>query len=119
MPLNIHEAVQESINRDQALIAAEISDTQLKIVTATFEKSTAYTNLMLLRGYAGFFGLWQLAKKFLSKQQVVLWATLLVLISLGSFIVFEVAKMIVITNLIQKNAAFFALRRRDPIKLNC
>jgi len=44
---------------------------------------------MLLGGYAGFFGLWRLAKEFLSKRQVVLWAALLVLISLVSFIVFD------------------------------
>jgi hypothetical protein len=104
LPPNLQNAMQESINRNQAQVAEKIADAQLKIVTATFEKAAAYTNLMLIGGYAGFFGLWSMTKEFLSKHQV-LWAALLVLISLTLFIVFEVVKMIVITKTITKKAS--------------
>ena len=65
------DVLTKSFINDQAREAAVFADAQLKIVTAYFEKSIAYTNFMLFGGYAGFFGLWQFTKEFLSKQQVL------------------------------------------------
>jgi len=111
----IQEFLKAQANREQARVAAEISDTQIKVITATFDKSVAYTNLMLVGGYAGFFGLWQLTKEYLSKPQA-LWAALLVLISLVSFILFEVIKMVHISRAIQKQAGILnsPATRSDP-----
>jgi hypothetical protein len=112
---NFQEMLRDAAKQEQARVAAAISDTQIKVVTATFDKSVAYTNLMLVGGYAGFFGLWQLTKDYISKPQA-LWAALLVLISLVSFIIFEVIKMIFITRSIQKQARILnsPTTRSDP-----
>ena len=112
---NLQEMLQAAAKREQARIATEISDTQIKVVTAIFDKAVAYTNLMMVGGYAGFFGLWQLTKDFLSKPQA-LWAALLMLISLVSFILFEVIKMVFISWSTQKLALVLnsPANRNDP-----
>jgi hypothetical protein len=114
-PANTQEFLQAAAKSEQEHIATEISNAQIKVVSATFDRSVAYTNLMLVGGYAGFFGLWQLTKQFLSKQQA-LWAALLVLVSLVSFILFEVIKMIVISRSVHQQAAILRSpeTRRDP-----
>lgn len=88
--------------RRQAL--DEIVEAQIKVVTATFNSAVAYTNLIMLAGYAGFFGLWQLAAEYLSKNEK-LWSALLILVSLLLFVAFEVVKMIVIARGVRKKAA--------------
>lgn len=93
-PHKLQQLVQQAGEREQERQATEIADAQLKVVTATFDKAAAYSNLMLLGGYAGFFGLWQLTKDYLSKSQA-LWSALLVLSSLAAFVIFEVVKMVV------------------------
>ncbi len=71
----------------------EILDSQIKLASAIYDKSMAYTNLIIMAGYAGFFGLWSVTKDDLTSKQV-LWSALFMVISLSSFIFFEVAKMI-------------------------
>jgi hypothetical protein len=65
------------------------------VLSATFDKSAAYTNFIILTAYAGFFGLWQLTKEFLSKE-IALWSALMMLISIVTFVLFEVVKMVLI-----------------------
>lgn len=100
---NIQELLKDAIKKEQERISRAITDTQIKVITATFDKSVAYTNIMLIGGYAGYFALWQLTKEYLTKPQI-LWAALLVLVSLVFFILFEVIKMIVISKSIQGQA---------------
>ena len=71
-------------------------ESQLKLMSETFEKSTNYTNLLLVAGYAGFFALWQVTREFLSKGQV-LWSALLMLISIVIFIVYEIFRSLYTT----------------------
>lgn len=106
MTSDLQTCVQDMAKREQARTAQEVVDTQVKIITATFDKSVAYTNIMIAAGYAGYFGLWQFTKDLLSKQQA-LWSALLVLVSLVSFILFEVAQMIMIPRSIQKKVQLF------------
>lgn len=61
----------------------------LKILSETFERSTNYTNLLLVAGYAGFFALWQITRDLLSRRQVVV-SALLMLLSITIFIVYEI-----------------------------
>lgn len=93
---DLQAALQAAAKREEERVASEILDAQIKIVTAAYNQATAYTNLILLGGYAGFFGLWQLTKEYLSREQA-LWSALLVLVSLLFFILFEVVKMVVST----------------------
>jgi hypothetical protein len=94
-PEQIQEFIRRAAKREQERAAAELAEAQIKVTTASFDKAAAYTNLMLLGGYAGFFGLWQLTKDFLTKPQA-LWAALLVLASLAAFVLFEVVKMVLV-----------------------
>jgi hypothetical protein len=86
-------AIQEAQVREQRRVASALIEAQVKVLAATFDKSAAYTNLIVLAAYAGFFGLWQLTKDYLSKE-VALWSALLMLISVFVFVVFEIVKMI-------------------------
>ena len=82
------EAQQERLAQEQLAV-------QIQILTTAFDKAAAYTNLLILGAYAGFFGLWQLSKEHLSKQDA-LWSALLVFTSLIFLVVFEVVKMSVV-----------------------
>lgn len=108
-PTNTPELNQVAAMPEYERIATDISNAQLRVVSATFHRSVAYTNLMLAGGYAGFFGLWQLTKEFIAKDQA-LWAALLMLVSIVTFILFEVIKMIIISLAVQRHA----VRLRSP-----
>ena len=67
-------------------------DSQIKFASELYDKSRAYTNLIITAGYAGYFGLWSVTKDNLTPKQV-LWSALFMVISLCSFVFFEVYKM--------------------------
>lgn len=92
MTHNMQQLIEAAAKREQERVASELADAQLRVVTATFSQGAAYTNLITLGAYAGFFGLWQLTEKYISKPPA-LWAALLMLVSLAIFILFEVYKM--------------------------
>jgi len=67
------------------------------------ERSVAYANLVLAVGYAGYFGLWSLAKEFVAPG----WARaslFAMAVSLALFVLFEIAKMAAITRLTFRHA---------------
>jgi len=66
-------------------------ETHVKILSAAYDKAVAYTNLVIVAGYAGLFALWHLTNEHLSKKQA-LWSALFLLISLTVFVLFEVYK---------------------------
>jgi hypothetical protein len=78
---------------------------QKEILAHIYEKASAYTNLVMIGGYAAMFALWQLMKSHLTYGQELLVATL-VTSSIILFAGFEVLKMI-------SSALFF--RRLDKI----
>ena len=71
------------------------------------KKAQHYNNFILVSGYAGYFGLWQITKEFLIKE-LVLFSSLLVLVSLTIFIVWEIVKM--------KHLSDFAIKVSDITK---
>ncbi len=75
-------------------MAKEIVDTQIKILGALYDKSISYTNLIIVAGYASFFAIWSFTKEYLSPRQV-LWAALLMSVSIVTFVFFEIIKMTV------------------------
>lgn len=94
-PDAMFKALQDANAREQERIAQAAIEAQVKVLSATFDKSAAYTNLIILAAYAGFFGLWQLTKDYLTKE-LALWSALLMLVSVVIFVAFEVIKMVVI-----------------------
>src|SRR5229473_781460 len=69
-------------------LAVEI---QIRIIAGAYEKANAYTNLIILAGYAGLFALWQFTKDNLSRTQVLV-SALLTLTSITIFVLFEIYK---------------------------
>ena len=91
MPLDMQQAVKEAAKAAEQKAIDELIDRQIRVVAGSFEKAAAYTNIIVLAGYAAFFGLWQLTKPLLSPKLALL-AALLMSISAITFVVFEIYK---------------------------
>jgi hypothetical protein len=85
------EQIQSATEDEDKLRVQEFIEMQTKILSAAYEKAMAYTNLIIVAGYASFFALWQLTKDHLNRNQV-LWSALLMLFSITLFVVFEIYK---------------------------
>lgn len=85
------EQIPPATEPEDMRLAEQVIEMHMKVLSAAYEKTTAYTNLITVAGYAGFFALWQVTKDYLSRNQV-LWAALLLLTSLTVFVLFEVYK---------------------------
>ena len=84
----------QALEQQQRELAAEkMVEAVSKLVTTTYDKAVAYTNLILIAGYASFFALLGATKSLLHERTTVI-AALLMAISVSSFILFEVYKMI-------------------------
>lgn len=74
--------------------AAKItSDMVVNMTTALFDKSAAYTSLIIVAGYAGMFSIWAFVSDHLSKAATISVALLLG-VSLVAFVTYEIYKMI-------------------------
>ena len=63
-------------------------------MAAIYDKALAYTHVIIIAGYAGFFGIWSFTKQYLSVGYV-LWSALFMSFSIATFVLFEVYKMYV------------------------
>lgn len=52
---------------DQALYEKRVENV-VKIMAALYDKAAAYTNLIIIAGYAAFFAIWGNVKTFLTKR---------------------------------------------------
>jgi len=68
-----------------------------KILTTTYDKSAAYTNLVTIAGYVAFFTIWSNTKDYISEISALL-AALLISVSATTFVLWEVYKMISSSN---------------------
>jgi hypothetical protein len=104
MPTIVHNELPHNASKqEQELIANQIAEAQQKLITVSYDKAATYTTVIIFGGYAGFFATWQLTKDYLTKPQA-LWSGLLILISLLSFVLFEVIKMILVTRNVYKKS---------------
>ena len=117
-PTNLSEVIDHIAKEKQARIAGEIAEVQQKIVAASYDKAASYTAVIIFGGYAGFFAIWQLSNQYLSKEQT-LWSALLLMISLLSFVLFEFFKMIVVTRMVLAQKAVLDIPevQADPQRL--
>lgn len=92
-----HNELAEHINRinhKQAKVQVEQNIEIIKeIVSHTYDKANAYSNLIIAAGYVGFFTLWTSLKKDLPDWAILASGTL-ILLSMMTFIGFEIYKMI-------------------------
>ena len=65
----------------------------IDVTSVTFDKGAAYTNLVMAGGYAGAFALWTLAQSNLTATASA-WTGLFLLLSLTSFVSFEIYKIV-------------------------
>jgi len=103
----LEQVERASIERDQNLansinsviqqqsLAGQLSSLQQQkeILAYVYEKAVAYTNLVIIGGYAGMFAIWQLMRtRFALSQELIVAA--LMTSSIILFVGFEVYKMI-------------------------
>ena len=117
-PTNLADVIKYIGIQQQEKMANQIAEAQQKLVNVSYDKAATYTTVIIFGGYAGFFGIWQLTKEYLSKDQA-LWSALLILASLLSFVLFEVIKMILVTKSVMGKANILRnpTVRNDPQKL--
>ncbi len=72
--------------------AEKLVEMQTRILSASYDKAMAYTNLIIIAGYALFFGLWQVTRDYLARTPA-LWSAMLIAISAAIFALFEVTRM--------------------------
>jgi uncharacterized membrane protein len=93
-PKQLFQSAKDFEKQKQEQIAKEIIDIQIKILSAIYDKAIAYTHVIIIAGYAGFFGIWSFTKQYLSVGYV-LWSALFMSFSIATFVLFEVYKMYV------------------------
>ncbi|RFC37966.1 MAG: hypothetical protein DID89_2727548617 [Candidatus Nitrotoga sp. CP45] len=71
------------------MVDKELLNAQKELTALTFGQAQAYTNVVLLAGYAGFFAIWSFIKPYITKEQV-LWSGLLIALSLTAFMLWEI-----------------------------
>lgn len=75
------------------MINREVLNAQKELLSSTFSQAQAYTNVILVAGYAGFFGIWtQMANEITKATKF--WSGLLISLSIGGFIAWEVYGMV-------------------------
>lgn len=74
-----------------------------RIISHSYDRAAAYTNLIILAGYAGMFTLWSFTKDYLN-ETIEIFIALMVGASLFIFCAWEVYKMIYSSRLIKKQA---------------
>lgn len=65
-----------------------------ELVVELYAQAAAYTNLVIVAGYAGAFAVWQFVDKFISVK-ARMWSALLLVISLALFVGYEIQNMVV------------------------
>ncbi|NIA07839.1 MAG: hypothetical protein GWP14_09460 [Actinobacteria bacterium] len=93
--------------KEQQQIVNNIVDMQIKILAAIYDKATTYTQLIIIVGYASFFGIWSFVKGYIS-EKCVLWSAIFMSVSVTIFVLFEVCKMIY--------TSWFLLKRDSTLK---
>lgn len=89
---------------EEAHVAKSLIDIHVKILSASYDKSIAYTNLIIFGGYAFYFALWSHLNGHLTPKQE-LWSGLIMSASAGLFVFYEVFKMYIGTAFLEKYRA--------------
>jgi len=91
------QELAEHINRilKQQNLTGQISviEQQKEILSHLYQNANSFSNVIILAGYAGIFGVWQITRGSLSKE-TMMWVALLTSCSIVLFVSFEVWKMI-------------------------
>ncbi|WP_411904169.1 hypothetical protein [Methylorubrum thiocyanatum] len=93
---DLSKAVAELQRQAQEQADEKEVKARTELLTKAFDRSTAYSNVILVAGYAGIFTIWSFTKSQLPDRAMIAIA-LSLLISLAAFVVFEIVKMLLTT----------------------
>jgi len=85
-------------------VAAKVKAANIELLSNAFERARAYTNLVILGGYAGAFTIWNFSRPILTNHGLV-GVALLLTVSLTTFVFFEVFQMYFLTRIFLKHRA--------------
>lgn len=91
---DMQKIVEELAKKAQEREKDERVEVLIRVMSALFDKAMAYTNLIVLAGFAGFFAVWGSMKAHLSPVEMFT-SALCITISLTVFIFWEVFGMVV------------------------
>jgi len=68
--LSFQDSFSDDLDKDSGTMAFMHFQRSIFVLYlgASYEKAMAYTNLIVVAGYAGFFALWQITKDYLSRN---------------------------------------------------
>ena len=90
----IQKILDELVKKNQERERDERVEVLIRVTSAQYDKAMAYTNLIILAGFAGFFAVWSSMKDHLSSMEMFA-SALCITISLTAFIFWEVLGMLV------------------------
>lgn len=108
----LQDMIRQAAEKQQIEVGEKIIETQIKIVTASYDKAAAYNNVIIVAGYAAFFGLWSITKVYFSRDLAV-WAALLMCISLATYAFFQVYQMAFVSHSLHKKYLSLRDKLRD------
>jgi hypothetical protein len=88
----VADSARQKHEADQLAVQEKIKTTMIEVQSKIYDKATAYTNLLMIGGYAGSFATWAATRPQLPGKANVAIALSLTT-SLTSFVLFEVYKM--------------------------
>lgn len=91
---DISKLIQQQAELAQKKQQDDRVDVIVKIMSALYDKAAAYTNLIIVAGYIGFFTVWGNMKDTLSEGEMLL-SAFCITFSLVFFVFWEVVKMII------------------------
>ena len=91
----------------QERMAEEVRRINKEMVTSGYDQARSYTNLLLITGYAGAFAIWNFTREDMTAVGQATIA-LLLLLSLTTFVVFEVYKMTMLSLILMRHSKVLA-----------
>jgi len=91
---DLEKTVQVLAAKAQEAERQQRIDVIIKVASALYDKAVAYTNVIILAGYAAFFATWNTMKANMSRAEMLL-AAFCITFSLVFFVFWEVTKMII------------------------
>jgi len=108
----------QNVIRQQALTGQIAAiEQQKQLLASVYQRASAYSNLVILAGYAGLFAIWQLTREHLDKEITILTA-LFASTSIILFVGFETYKMISHAIFIRKLDRVLLTYIPEPDRLN-
>ncbi len=102
------KTVEQLAKREAERQSQEMLERVIKIITATYSSARAYTNVVIIAGYAAFFAMWSFSRGMLNDMAEAV-AALSMIVSATAFASFETYKMIWVGTLVRRKTKAIGL----------